>query len=303
MTEHLSPQRWANRISRILNTVLGQDRFPVNVQEVAREYSHQVFPDDPISIVKGDVLPGFEGALYPAPSGKKGWGIFYNTAIPSAGRINFTLAHEFGHYLIHRLDYPEGLKCSQQDMVRWDSEYRRVEGQANEFAAGLLMPLDDFRRQIDSHAKPTLDEIGECAERYQVSLIAAILRWLQYTQRRSVLVISRDGFILWARSSDRAFKSGAFFKTSDRSPIPVPSGSLPAIQNSVDGNKGILSHDPGVWFSEPCQETAIFSDQYDFAISLLHLESIAVRYHYSEHEDEDTFDRIMRRTPGSSWLE
>jgi hypothetical protein len=104
MTERLSPQRWANNISRILNTVLGQERFPVNVGEIAREYSHQVFLDDPISLVKGDNLPGFDGALYPAPAGKSGWGIFYNTGISSPGRINFTLAHEFGHYLIHRLD-------------------------------------------------------------------------------------------------------------------------------------------------------------------------------------------------------
>jgi Zn-dependent peptidase ImmA (M78 family) len=82
----------------------------------------------------------------------------YNTDISSFGRLNFTLAHEFGHYLLHRLDYPDSITCSQQDMVRWDSESGQIEKQANEFAAGLLMPLDDFRRQIDASAKPGLDE-------------------------------------------------------------------------------------------------------------------------------------------------
>lgn len=307
MTECLSPQRWANNISRVLYTVLGEDRFPVNVEEVAREYSQQVFSNDPISLVKGANLPGFDGALYPAPRGKKGWGIFYNTCIPSQGRINFTLAHEFGHYLIHRLDYPDGITCSQQDIVRWDSSiYRQIEQQANEFAAGLLMPLDDFRRQIDSKAKPTLEDISACADRYHVSLIAATLRWLQYTERRSVLVVSRDGFVLWGRSSKRAFKTGVYFKTIDRPPIPVPNNALPNRINFIDANKSTVSHGPDVWFNEPCEETVILSDQYDFAISLLHLENSDDRYGYAEEDiekdEEDTFDRMIKRTPGNSWL-
>lgn len=53
-------------------------------------------------------------------------------------------------------------------------------------AANLLMPLDDFRRQIGLKAK-----VNFCSERYRVSLIGAILRWLIYTERRAVLVVSR----------------------------------------------------------------------------------------------------------------
>jgi Zn-dependent peptidase ImmA (M78 family) len=65
----------------------------------------------------------------------------------SLGRINFTLAHEFGHYLLHRIAYPDGFYCSQQ-LVAWDTEYVQIEHQANVFGANFLMPLDDFRRQI-----------------------------------------------------------------------------------------------------------------------------------------------------------
>jgi Zn-dependent peptidase ImmA (M78 family) len=123
--------------------------------------------------------------------------------LASAGRINFTLAHELGHYLIHRVAYPNGFQCGDQDVVRWDSEYGQVEHQANVFAANLLMPLDDYRRQIDARTSADLDMISHCADRYRVSLIAALLRWLEYTERRVVLVVSRDGFILWARTSAR----------------------------------------------------------------------------------------------------
>ena len=303
MIERTSPKRWANDLTELLNHVYGSepDRFPVKVEELAKEYSRQRFPDDPVTFVQGAILPGFDGALYRAPAGKKGWGIIYNKAVGSPGRINFTLAHEFGHYLLHRKDHPEDVKCSQQEMVHWDSEYGQIERQANEFAATLLMPLGDFRRQIALRAKPTLDDIGCCAERYCVSLTAATLRWLEYTERRSVLVVSRDGFILWARSSPRALKTGAFFRTANKPPIPIPPVSLPMQPDHLEGNKGTVTHDAGIWFQEPCEEIALLSDQYDFAISLLHLDDAATRCDLAEEEEEDVYDHMMRRMFGSSW--
>ena len=79
---------------------------------IAKEYSTAKWPDDPIISVKGDNLPKFDGALFRAPLGKKGWGIIYNDSIGSLGRINFTIAHEFGHSLLHRIAYPDGFYCS-----------------------------------------------------------------------------------------------------------------------------------------------------------------------------------------------
>ncbi|MFZ2028838.1 MAG: ImmA/IrrE family metallo-endopeptidase [Vitreimonas sp.] len=289
----LSPQRWANEISLVLNAALGADRFPVNVPEVAREISRTRFPDDPVSVVRGDILPGFDGALYRAPAGKKGWGIFYNSGIRSEGRINFTLGHEFGHYLLHRLAHPNGFQCGEQDVVRWDSEYGQIEHQANVFAANLLMPFDDYRRQIEARADVDLDMISACANRYRVSLVAAILRWIDYTERRAVLVVSCDGFILWARSSKPALRTGAFFRTS-KVTIPVPATSLAALgPASANGPHGV-QHPAGVWFAEPVREMAVHSEQYHFRLSLLVLPS-EVRYVPVEPDEEDTYDRFMRR--------
>ena len=264
----LSPTRWANDLSVLLNQVLGNDRFPVDVAGVAKEISHNKFPDDPISVVVGRDLPGFDGALFRAPPGKKGWGIFYNSAISARGRINFTLAHEFGHYLLHRLQFPNGIECKDDDVVQWDSDYRRIEAEANVFAANLLMPLDDYRRQISATSKVDLDMISACADRYRVSLVAAVLRWLQYTERRAILVQSNDGFIKWARSSDRALKTGAYFATSKKT-IAVPEQSLAGLRDkSIDGRAGI-ELPAGVWLDEAVHEMTIFADQYDFAITLL----------------------------------
>jgi len=108
MSSSFSPERWAYEITHVLNAVLGAEHFPINVTAVAQEYSAHNFPNDPIARIVGDNLPGFDGALYKAPEGKKGWAIFYNNGIRSTGRINFTLGHEFGHIFCTDLFIPMG---------------------------------------------------------------------------------------------------------------------------------------------------------------------------------------------------
>nr|ART37973.1 F41 [uncultured bacterium] len=271
MTGTFGPDRWANTITQLLNQVLGSERFPIDVVDLIRQYSAQRFPGDAVTLVQGADLPGFDGALYPAPSGKSGWGIIYNNAITSVGRKNFTLAHEFGHYLLHRQIRPKGIRCGEQDVVRWDSEYGQIEHQANKFAAGLLMPLDDFRRQIEAKAKIDFDMISHCADRYRVSLIAAILRWLDFTEKRAVLVVSCDGFIKWARSSPAALKTRAFFRTS-QGVVEIPAASPARGKIALIDERSGIRHGPGVWFPEEVLEMTIYAEQYDFFISLLLLE-------------------------------
>ena len=87
MTVAFGPERWAIEITKLLNLVLGPEHFPIDVIQVAREYSAQRFPGDAITLAEGANLPGFDGALYRAPTGKTGWGIIYNNALASPGRI------------------------------------------------------------------------------------------------------------------------------------------------------------------------------------------------------------------------
>lgn len=299
MTAESTPQQWAFAITHVLNAALGIDHFPIKVAEVAQQYSLQRFPDDPIVSVAGDDLPNFEGALFPAPRGKKGWGIIYNGSIRSKGRINFTLAHEFGHYLLHRIAYPKGFNCGEED-VAWDSELGQVEHQANLFAANFLMPLDDFRRQINPKAAVTLEMIDACRERYQVSLIAATLRWLEYTEKRAVLVVSRDGFILWARSSTKALRTGAFFRTS-AGPIELPWTSLPVRGAQFSDGRTVVDHPPGVWFQEPVREIALVAEQYDFAMSLLLLDDEKAWFPSKDEEEFDTYDKMAPKVRRREW--
>ncbi len=294
MKAAFGPARWATEISKMLKIVFGPEHFPIDVIGIALQYTAQRFPGDGITLAQGANLPGFDGALFRAPAGKSGWGIVYNNAIASPGRINFTLAHELGHYLLHRAAYPNGIRCGEQDVARWDSEYAQIEHQANLFAASLLMPLDDYRRQVAADARVDLDMISHCADRYRVSLIAATLRWLSYTVRRAVLVVSRDGFILWSRASEAAAKTGAVFRTAG-GPVEIPPQSLAARQDQlVDGRLGI-QHGPGVWLREDVREMTIFSEQYEFAITLLLLEDRDRYFQLEPDPEEDTYDRFTSR--------
>lgn len=300
MTVSFTPERWAFEITHVLNAAFGHDRFPIDIPMIAREYSKQRFPDDPIVSVQGDDLPTFDGALFKARDGRKGWGIIYNSAITSRGRINFTLAHEFGHYLLHRLAYPNGFRCRQQQIVRWDSEYGQVEHQANVFAANFLMPLDDFRRQIPDDSKVDIEMLCACAERYNVSLIAAVLRWLGYTRKRAILVVSRDGYILWARSSDPAWRTGAFFKPSAGS-IEIPAAALPSRPELLIDGRGMIDHPRGVWLHEPVREITVFAEYYDFSLSLLLLDDGRPIFLEEAEPEPDTYDKFVPVTRRREW--
>lgn len=300
MTAPFTPERWAFEITHLLNAVFGADRFPIDIPMIAQEYSKQRFPDDPIVSVLGDDLPSFDGALFKARDGRKGWGIIYNNVIKSKGRINFTLAHEFGHYLLHRIAYPNGFECGQQQIMRWDSEYGQVEHQANVFAANFLMPLDDFRRQVPDSARVDIDMLRGCADRYNVSLVAAVLRWLGYTRKRAILVVSREGYILWARSSEPAWRTGAFFKTS-AGPVEIPAAALPSRPELLIDGRGSVDHGSGVWLREPAREMTIFAEQYDYSLSLLLLDDGRPAYFQDEEAEPDTYDKFVPTERRREW--
>lgn len=294
MSKPRAPERWAVDLSIVLRQILGETRFPIRVDRLALEYTRQRYPEDPITRVRSRPLSGFEGALVRAKRAEDGWGIAYADSIQSEGRKSFTIAHEFGHYLIHRAAYPDGFRCRQEDMLVWSSEYNQLEQQANRFAADLLMPRDDFSAQIARRDRPDLDRLCSCAERYGVSLTAATLRWLDYTERRAMLVVARDGYILWARSSDPALRSGAYIKTRGLPPRPVPTGSLADLSGRSRDFDPVARHLAGVWLAEPVEEQILLSDRYDLTLSLLHLPGSAPRSAWHEEEAADTLDMIQR---------
>jgi hypothetical protein len=262
-----TPAGWADFLSEALSAALGPERFPVDVAELAIRFTQETF-EDPITKVVGEPLDGFEGALFPSPSGKPRWLIAYNSALTSKGRIRFIQAHEVGHYLLHRQP-GRRIRCRTEHTWIWNPAYQRQEAEANLFASCLLMPLDDYSAQVAGQ-QIDLDLFRNCTARYGVSLTAAILKWLDFTSVAAVLVCSCDGFINWAVSSKPAMRAGAFFRTRGCPPTPVPEASLAAVPPANLGAAACVDHPHGVWFEGlPATEFAIASWRYDMTLSLL----------------------------------
>lgn len=283
--EPTRPCAWANLLSRAWGP-----RFPVDVELIALEYSKR-FPD-PIKTIKKAPIDDFEGALYPIASSGK-WAILYNPEIPSKGRINFTLAHEFGHYLVHRKLNPAGFECGEARVLGYDKDEARriIEQEADTFASYLLMPMDDFRAQIGRNDM-TLDLLGHCADRYEVSMTAAALKWLDITEECAVLVTAVNGFVLWCWRSKAAKRQRIFFERG----MPLPPGSWaanPALSLTATSEGVRLPQN--VWpVSGESREMAIFADRYEMTISLLVFEKQSWRgAEWEDEPEQDVFDRFL----------
>ena len=295
-----TPQSWANRLTKILSlhqAAHGLPRFPIDVAALAQDFSRQVFPDAPITIVKGlQLSKGVEGMLMRHPSGSGEWGIVYNETIRSAGRRNFTLAHELGHYLLHRHANPGGLECTSRNMADWDEGRNKIEGEANTFASYLLMPLDDFRAQIKGRVID-IDVMAELSDRYAVSLTAAILKWMTITDKRAMIVVSKEGFIDWAWSSEPLIRSGIYY-AARQTVVELPAAALAAQEVDWDTGRHGRLHPAGIWLgAEPVHEMTVFSPGNEMSISLLlYPDSAPSRWEMAELEEEptlDTFDKFM----------
>ena len=257
-----TPGAWANFLSK----AWGRDRFPVDVKLIARDISSR--QPDPITKIHGGDIGDLEGMLIKR---EKGWFLLYNEMVESPGRINFTITHELGHYLLHRRRR-EGFKCGTQDLLDWETQTKTMESEADRFAAMLLMPLDDYRKQVRA-ARVDIDVISACAERYGVSLLAAIRQWIGFTSQRAVMVVSRDGFIKWSWSSKNALRTKAFFRFA-RETIPIPETSIAAQTIRHPDERTGIELPARVWFKEEpadmtLREMRVVSDQYDLVITLL----------------------------------
>ena len=105
-----SPQAWGNLLTKLWGT-----QFPVKPIEIALEYTRNRFKDEPISTVVTCDSGLVEGMLVRRP-GERHWTILYAGYPELPGRERFTVAHELGHYLLHR-NQAELFKCMTDDVV------------------------------------------------------------------------------------------------------------------------------------------------------------------------------------------
>jgi Zn-dependent peptidase ImmA (M78 family) len=92
------------------------------------------------------VDPEIAGSLYVDAPGK------FRIVVPShtsPRRDRFTIAHELGHYFLHYLLPRKDNPDAPERVVAFRSGSKRIEWEANWFAAAFLMPEADFKAAFD----------------------------------------------------------------------------------------------------------------------------------------------------------
>jgi hypothetical protein len=146
---------------------------PIPIDEIARAHLLLwVELADDLRLVPG--APGAAGRLSGLliPSERTIW-VDRHEAERSAGRRRFTTAHEVGHWVLHAQGSAAGdsVFCRPNDLHRTD----HLEGEANAFAASLLMPEPLLRPAADASGC----NIAHLAQRFDVSAPAMKLRLLR----------------------------------------------------------------------------------------------------------------------------
>jgi Zn-dependent peptidase ImmA (M78 family) len=125
----------------------------------------------------------------------------------SAERRRYSIAHELGHFLVptHR---PSGrsFECSVADLHLLDAKdgdrRRRIEAEANRFAAHLLMPFGKVRARL-GQTSTSLESIVAIAREFGVSKEAMARAWVAANHSAvAVLVVHRGRILRRYRSDD-----------------------------------------------------------------------------------------------------
>ncbi|NMG50031.1 ImmA/IrrE family metallo-endopeptidase [Azoarcus communis] len=293
MTEPTTPAGWGIQLSKLW--IASGQPFPVDVKLLALEVTKQRF-EDPVGLVVPHGVSGIDGML--SKRAKKGdWCISYDESVTVPGRINFTLAHELGHYFCHRQRQAE-FRCGQGAMLDYYGDAsRKLEKEANVFASYLLMPATDFRQQIDGQTI-SLELLGAVADRYETSFTATALKWLEITPEAAMLVVARDEFICWSYPSRQASSKRAYLPPGTE----VPATAIERLQTATNhsGNNW-CSVPPGVWHpSLEAEEAVIVSDQFELTIFLVRFPSVREVVHEEETE-HDSFDVLAGLAQGFDW--
>ncbi|QAU35151.1 ImmA/IrrE family metallo-endopeptidase [Janthinobacterium sp. 17J80-10] len=293
MNDPATPVAWGIQLAKLW-LASGQG-FPVRVKDIALEVTKARFAE-PVGCVIPHGIDGIDGMLSKRQK-KNDWCISYDENVTIPGRINFTIAHELGHYLLHR-KLRDTFQCGQVQILEYDSpESKRIESQANTFASYLLMPRTDFEVQIAGQPL-SFDLLGHCADRYQTSLTATALKWLEFTSEAAMLVVAdHDEFICWSFCSQAAKRIGAYKSPGE----VVPPSVIEHLRSIAFAPGGTRSVAPGVWHAtEDAIEAAIISDQFEQLIFLIRFPS-AVGVNHADEPESDTFTDLMEKAQGFGW--
>jgi Zn-dependent peptidase ImmA (M78 family) len=175
------------------------NKFPINPVKLAYNISQN--QPDPIYKIQAVELENFTAGLFYIKK-KKSWIILYNKHLSQA-RINFSIAHEIGHYFMHR-----NLNNDPSTSLPRNSD---LEKEADLFASSLLIPSDNFICFIKGK-RINKKFFNDIVNKYNVSLTASILKWLEITFFNAFLIVEKDNKVIWSKISNKFTAHHMFIK-------------------------------------------------------------------------------------------
>ena len=191
MIERLQRELARNRAEKVVSE-MGFISLPINPRAIATKLKIEC---------RAQPLDGFSGCLVKAGDN---FGILYASRFSNEGVINFTIAHELGHF--HLDGHPEKLFPGGKGMHRSGLEFVSddpLEKEADNFAVGLLMPEILFRAEIAKANDNGFDAILILSKACGTSLTATAIRFSEFTDNPLAVIVSTG------RSIDYCFMSTA----------------------------------------------------------------------------------------------
>lgn len=129
--------------------------------------------------------------------------ISINSNIDYQPSKNFIIAHEIGHFILHK----DLIVCS--DTHKTLSEWHKKgpqEIEANEFASELLMPSNQYSLKVKGE-KMSLKLIEDVSSYFNVSKLSAFLKYVSNGDYPVMVIFMENGFVKWKNfSSDFPFR-------------------------------------------------------------------------------------------------
>ena len=152
----------------------------------------------------------FEGSLV-RTNGMRKWTMLLNARVRNARRLRFTFARELGHFMCRRElrdKFEDGEESPEESLNDFRDE---IETEADVFASWLPMPANLLRNEFQGAARET-ETLRAIGNRFECSLQASALRYVELCSKQVAFVVSRDGMIVWAaRSKSAPFMSSYCF--------------------------------------------------------------------------------------------
>jgi len=273
-----------------------------------REEGITTLPVDPFAIAdsrdievkpKPDTASGVSGMLL-----RHGdtFGILYATHVRSAGFQRFSVGHELGHYFldghIDQVLPEDGIHTSRAGFVSGNP----YELEADQFAAGLLMPSTPFKRALGGQ-DVGLQAVESLAELCKTSLTATAIRYADLTDAAVAIVISTGQVIDFCFVSDtlKTLPQLTWIRKGARVPAGTATARLNANTEAIaNGNRVEEEIDITDWLggsrSAKATEQALGLGCYGKTLTVLSCPSVQDET-FREDEADVEEDVVERWTP------